>query len=203
MMGEPRWKRPLDVLGATLLLLGTLPVVLPAALAIRVSMGAPVLFRQQRMGRGGAAFTLWKLRSMREGAGGDAERLTRLGRFLRASSIDELPSLVQVLTGQMSLVGPRPLPLAYLDRFTTRERRRLAVRPGMTGLAQVRGRNALPWRRRLACDVLYAERLRAGRASLRLDLGILLATLPVVLLARGVRSPGEATGAAFRVTRAG
>jgi len=193
------WKRAMDVGLGSVLLAATLPLVAAAALLVLALMGRPVLFRQMRMGRFGQPFRIWKLRSMRAATGldgsplPDADRLTRLGRLLRASSIDELPSLVQVLKGEMSLVGPRPLPVSYRSRFTAREAVRLEVRPGLTGLAQVNGRNALSWRRRLACDVLYVKRLSPG-----LDLAILVRTVPAVLLARGVSTPGHATSVELR-----
>lgn len=165
----------------------TSPILLVAALAVRVQMGAPVLFNQRRLGRGGAPFTLLKLRSMalpvpgREGPEFDHERLGRLGRVLRSTSIDELPSLWNLLRGEISLVGPRPLPLHYWPRFTDTQRRRFEVRPGITGLAQVAGRNAVDWPQRLALDVEYVQ-----RRSLRLDATILARTVPVVLGRSGV-----------------
>lgn len=180
-------RRSLDILAAVFGLLITAPVMAAAALAIRVRLGSPVLFRQQRLGRGGAPFTVLKFRSMahpasgREGPEFDQERLGRLGRVLRASSIDELPSLWNLLRGEIALVGPRPLPVHYWPRFTDEQRRRFEVRPGLTGLAQIAGRNAVDWPERLALDVAYVE-----RRSLRLDLTILLRTVPVVLGRSGV-----------------
>ncbi len=180
-------KRALDVVAGVVGGLITSPLVLVAALAVRVSMGSPVLFRQERIGRGGKPFTLLKLRSMahpqpgREGPEFDGERLGRLGKWLRASSIDELPSLWNLLRGDISLVGPRPLPVRYWPRFTNEQRRRFEVRPGITGLAQIAGRNAVDWPERLALDVQYV-----ATRSTWLDLRILARTVPVVLLRSGV-----------------
>lgn len=184
-----RWgKRALDVLGAALGLVLAAPLLLTAALAVRISMGAPVLFRQQRAGRHGRPFVLLKLRSMRDGPGEDADRLTPLGRLLRATAVDELPQLLNVLRGEMSLVGPRPLPMAYLPLFDARQRRRLLVRPGLCGLAQAAGRNAVPWALRLRLDAAYARRITLAR-----DLAILAACARVLLTGRGVSAPGHAT----------
>ncbi|MCS6891824.1 MAG: sugar transferase [Rhodovarius sp.] len=184
-----RWgKRAFDVLGAALGLILAAPLLVLAAAAIRLSMGPPVLFRQERAGLHGRPFLLLKLRSMRPGPGEDAERLTPLGRLLRATAIDELPQLINVLRGEMSLVGPRPLPLSYLPLFDERQRRRLAVRPGLCGLAQAAGRNAVPWARRLRLDQAYLRRI-----SFRRDLAIIAACLRVVLTGRGVSAPGHAT----------
>lgn len=182
-------KRALDLLGATLALLLLVPVLLAVAAAVAVALGRPVLFRQERAGRGGVPFTLVKFRSMREGPGTDAERLTRFGRLLRASALDELPQLLNVLRGEMSLVGPRPLPVAYLDRYTPRQRQRLAVRPGLAGVAQAAGRNGVPWEQRLELDAAYAT----PPASLRRDLRAVAGTAWVLLRAKGVHAPGHAT----------
>ena len=193
---NPRVKRLLDVgLAAPLLVLVALPMVAIAA-AIRLS-GAPVLFRQHRIGRGGRVFTLLKFRTMRPGAPGepDAVRLTRLGRRLRALSLDELPQLVNVLRGEMSMVGPRPLLPQYLDRYTPRQARRHQVLPGITGLAQVEGRNALTWERRFELDVWYVD-----HASLWLDLQILGRTIVTVLGGRGVSALDHATMPEFAGT---
>ena len=188
-----RWgKRAFDIAGALALLLLLAPLLALVALAVRVALGAPVLFRQQRAGRAGHPFTLLKFRSMREGPGDDAARLTRFGRALRASALDELPQLVNVLRGEMSLVGPRPLPLHYLPLYTPRQARRLRVRPGLAGVAQAAGRNALPWTERLERDARYA-----ARQTLRGDLVIALRCLVVVLRGQGTNAPGHATMPAF------
>ena len=191
-------KRLLDVgvAGAGLVVLS--PVLLVIALAVRVRMGAPVLFRQTRPGRGGRPFELLKFRTMtdRRGHDGellpDAERLTWVGRLLRKTSLDELPELVNVVRGDMSLVGPRPLLVEYLDLYSPEEARRHEVRPGITGWAQVNGRNATSWDERFAHDVYYVD-----HRSMRLDLHILKRTVVQVLTGAGVTQPGEATMARF------
>jgi lipopolysaccharide/colanic/teichoic acid biosynthesis glycosyltransferase len=180
-------RRAVEVIAAVVGLVLTAPITVVAAVAIRLRMGSPVVFRQQRLGRGGVPFTVLKFRSMahpapgKEGPEFDHERLGRLGRFLRASSIDELPSLWNLLRGEIALVGPRPLPVYYWPRFTDEQRRRFEVRPGLTGLAQVTGRNTLDWPERLALDVEYVE-----RRSLWLDLTIVARTVPVVLGRSGI-----------------
>lgn len=174
-------KRLLDVMvGCTLLVL-SLPIQLVVAVLVRRNLGSPVLFRQARPGKDDEVFDLVKFRSMRavdEAAGlvSDEERLTRFGIWLRATSLDELPTLWNVIKGDMSLVGPRPLLVEYLDRYTPTQRRRHEVRPGVTGLAQVSGRNALSWEEKFTRDVEYVE----GR-SLRLDASILARTIGLVL----------------------
>jgi lipopolysaccharide/colanic/teichoic acid biosynthesis glycosyltransferase len=187
-MGAPRsfysrgGKRLLDVVVAGLALVPSAPLMAAVALLVRAGLGRPVLFRQVRPGRYGRPFTLLKFRTMTEARDAcgvllpDAQRLTPLGRVLRRASLDELTQLWNVLRGDMSLVGPRPLLTEYLPYYTERERLRHLVRPGITGLAQVSGRNRLPWDRRLEVDVQYVERL-----SLRLDLHILVRTALKVL----------------------
>ena len=175
------------------------PIMLLLALAVATTMGRPVLFRQMRPGRGGRAFCLLKFRTMtadRDASGAplcDAQRLTALGRLLRAASLDELPELINVIKGDMSLVGPRPLLLEYLPLYTAEQARRHEVRPGITGWAQVNGRNALSWEERFRMDVWYIE-----NQSLWLDLKIIARTVVSVVTARGVSHPGEATMPAFR-----
>jgi len=184
-----RWgKRALDLVGAGLGLLLLAPLLLGVALAVRLALGRPVLFRQERAGRDGVPFTLLKFRSMREGPGEDAARLTPFGRRLRATALDELPQLVNVLRGEMSLVGPRPLPAAYTAHYTPRQRQRLRVRPGLAGVAQAAGRNALPWAERLELDARYATRV-----TLCADLRAMGGTLAVLLQGKGVHAPGHAT----------
>jgi lipopolysaccharide/colanic/teichoic acid biosynthesis glycosyltransferase len=192
--GAEARKRGFDIAAALLLLLALAPLIGAVALAVRIALGRPVLFRQLRAGRHGVPFRLLKFRSMREGPGEDAERLTRFGRLLRASALDELPQLLQVLRGEMSLVGPRPLPLDYVARYSPRQALRLAVRPGLAGLAQAAGRNAVPWELRLELDAAYAE----ARPSLRRDLMLLLRCLAVGLSGQGVAAPGHATMPPFR-----
>ena len=191
-------KRALDkALGATALAVFS-PVIAVSAAAIRLTLGSPVLFTQERAGRGGRGFRILKFRSMndRRDARGellpDAERLTRLGQFLRASSIDELPQLVSVLRGDMSLVGPRPLPMAYLERYSPDQARRHEVLPGITGWAQVNGRNAHDWDVKLAFDTWYV-----ANWSLLLDLKILAMTVHRVLARRDISQPGHATMPVF------
>lgn len=191
-------KRALDVLvsGCGVLLL--LPLYLLVALLVRMLLGAPVLFRQQRPGLNGRIFTIYKFRTMtdkRDPHGvllPDVERLTRFGRFLRSSSLDELPELWNVLKGDMSLVGPRPLLPRYLDRYTPEQMRRHEVRPGLTGWAQVNGRNAVLWEERLKMDVWYID-----NQSFLLDLKILWLTLWIVVSRRGISADGEATMTEF------
>ncbi|MEU4398914.1 sugar transferase [Micromonospora orduensis] len=186
-------KRVLDVLVAAVGLLLATPVLAAVALAVLITMGRPVLFRQARPGRHGRLFELVKFRSMTVGGedaapANDGARLTPFGRWLRTTSLDELPQLWNVLRGEMSLVGPRPLLPAYLDRYTPEQFRRHDVRPGITGLQQVYGRNALSWEERFALDVRYV-----GQRSLRLDGRILLRTVRTVLRREGITAAGAAT----------
>ena len=183
------------MLAAAVVLVVLSPLLLVVAVAVRLTMGRGVLFRQRRIGRAGRPFELLKFRTMRDPVRGreapefDSERLTGLGRFLRASSIDELPSLVNVLKGDMVLVGPRPLPTHYWQRFRGDEFRRFEVAPGLTGLAQVSGRNTVDWPERLALDVRYVD-----ERTLWGDLRIVVRTVPLVLFGRGVgHSEGVAT----------
>lgn len=170
------------------------PLLLVLAVLVRVAHGSPVLFRQRRPGLAGVPFLMYKFRTMtdqRDSRGQllpDAQRLTRLGRFLRSSSLDELPELLNVLRGEMSLVGPRPLLMQYLDRYTPEQARRHGVRPGITGWAQVNGRNALSWDEKFALDVWYVD-----HRSLWLDLKILWLTILRVVQRHGVSADGHAT----------
>ncbi len=192
-------KRLFDALGAAALLLALAPVILAVALAVRWALGRPVLFRQRRAGLGGVPFTLLKFRSMAEGPGEDATRLGAFGRRLRASGLDELPQLLNVLRGEMSLVGPRPLLPEYEARYGPAQRRRLRVRPGLCGLAQAEGRNAVPWARRLALDAHYAS----VPPNLAGDVALMLRCLVLVLRGRGAAAPGHATMPAFQGTPPG
>jgi lipopolysaccharide/colanic/teichoic acid biosynthesis glycosyltransferase len=175
-----------------------LPMLVIAAL-VRLRLGAPVLFQQKRAGLHGAPFALVKFRTMAEACAShgsvpsDAARLDAFGRFLRATSLDELPELWNVLRGEMSLVGPRPLLLDYLPLYTPDQARRHEVRPGLTGWAQVNGRNALCWSDRFRLDLWYVE-----HASVWLDLRILVRTVVTVFARHGISAPGEATMAPFR-----
>lgn len=181
-------KAILDRTAAALGLLLCAPLLLGLALLVRLALGSPVFFRQLRPGRGGALFELVKFRTMREGPGHDAERLTPIGRFMRATSLDELPELVNVLRGEMSFVGPRPLLEQYLDRYTSEQQRRHSVTPGITGWAQVQGRNAQSWDERFQADLWYVDHW-----SLGLDLRILARTAWVVASRRGIQASAAAT----------
>lgn len=187
-------KRTFDIVIAATALIVLSPVLLVVAVAVRIALGSPVLFRQQRPGLHGRPFGLIKFRTMRDAVGAngqpldDAQRLTPFGQLLRATSLDELPELWNVLRGDMSLVGPRPLLMEYLDRYTEQQRRRHDVRPGITGWAQVNGRNATSWDARFAHDVWYVE-----HQSFALDLRILVRTVRHVLHADGIAQPGHAT----------
>ena len=181
-------KRFLDTLIVILFAPLWLPLLAVAALGVRIAMGSPVLFRQERIGRGDRPFTIYKLRTMRTGEGTDAERLTTFGRILRKTSLDELPQFFNVLRGDMAIVGPRPLPTAYLPLYSAEQRRRHAVRPGITGWAQVNGRNGITWKRRFELDVWYVD-----HRSFWLDLRILFMTVAAVITHRGVSAAGEAT----------
>lgn len=178
---------------AVLLVLSA-PVQLVVALVVKGTMGSPVLFRQQRPGKDEVPFTMVKFRTMKvcansqNGAADDASRMTSVGAFLRATSLDELPTLWNVLMGHMSLVGPRPLLMEYLPRYTAEQRRRHEVRPGVTGLAQVNGRNAITWEQKFALDAQYV-----ATRSLRLDLRILVQTAGRVLKRSDIAAPGSVT----------
>lgn len=191
-------KRLLDVVLSAAAIVIVTPVALLVALAVRFSLGSPVLFVQKRPGQYERPFLMYKFRTMLHAKDEngelleDRERLTRLGRFLRSTSLDELPELWNVLKGDMSLVGPRPLLMEYLPLYSARQRRRHEVRPGITGLAQVSGRNALGWEDRLEIDVWYVE-----NRTLWLDLKILLLTFWKVIKREGISAKGEATMSRF------
>lgn len=192
-------KRGFDVVvAAALLLCLCLPLAL-LALLIRIKLGSPVLFRQQRPGLHGQPFQMIKFRTMTDACGPegallpDAQRMTVLGRWLRATSLDELPELWNVLKGDMSLVGPRPLLMEYLTLYTVEQARRHEVRPGITGWAQVNGRNAIDWTQRFKLDVWYVD-----HQTLCLDLRILWLTLQKVWRREGISAEGEATMAKFK-----
>jgi lipopolysaccharide/colanic/teichoic acid biosynthesis glycosyltransferase len=184
-----RLKRAIDIAGALAGLVLSGPVMLAAALYIRLAMGGPVVFRQQRTGKDGSVFTLFKFRTMRDGAHlPDAERLTAAGIFLRSLSIDELPQFWNVLRGDMSLVGPRPLLPHYTPHYTAAQRRRLDVKPGITGWAQVHGRNALGWDEKFRLDAWYVD-----HAANSLDLKIMFQTAVTILTRHGISQAGCAT----------
>lgn len=202
-MRYDRLKRTFDLLIAGLLGVLTAPFQLAIAALIRLRLGSPVLFRQQRPGQDERIFELVKFRTMlapdeRRGLVDDADRMTRLGAVLRSTSLDELPTLWNVVRGDMSLVGPRPLLVRYLDRYSPEQRRRHEVRPGVTGLAQVSGRNALSWQEKLALDVEYVE-----SRSWRLDLKILIVTLGKVLRRDGISDADTPTMTEFLGDRRG
>jgi sugar transferase EpsL len=191
-------KRTVDVLVAGVGLVVLSPVLAALAVLVRLRLGPPVLFRQERAGLHGQPFVLTKLRTMTDERGPDGEllpdeeRLPPFGAFLRSTSLDEVPELVHVLRGKMSLVGPRPLPTKYLPRYSPRQARRHEVRPGITGWAQVNGRNTATWAERLEMDVWYVD-----HRSVRLDLQILWRTLRVVLAREGIAEEGQATMTEF------
>lgn len=194
-------KRVLDLCAALVLLAVLWPLMACIALAILIADGPPALFRQPRPGRGGRLFTLLKFRTMREPRGDeprlatDSDRLTPLGRILRASSLDELPQLLNVLAGQMSFVGPRPLLPEYLERYTREQARRHEVRPGMTGWAQVNGRNSRSWDERFTLDVYYVD-----NRSLVMDARIIGRTIGTILSREGVSAESHATMPEFMGT---
>ncbi len=187
-------KRLCDIFIAAVALLMSAPAVLILAFIVRAKLGAPVLFRQQRPGLGGKPFTMYKFRTMTDAhdAHGnllpDADRLLAFGRFLRSTSLDELPELINVIKGEMSIVGPRPLLMQYLDRYSPEQMRRHEVKPGITGWAQIKGRNTLSWKQKFELDVWYVE-----HQSFWLDLKIIVLTLWKVLKREGISQPGQAT----------
>lgn len=192
-------KRMFDILLASVVLTVGMPLILIVAMYVWVFIGRPILFVQQRPGFRGRPFRLVKFRSMRDARGedgsplADATRLGPAGRFLRATSLDELPEFWNILKGDMSVVGPRPLLTEYLPLYNAQQARRHEVRPGITGWAQVNGRNALTWERRFDLDVWYVD-----NQSISLDLKIIAMTVGAVLSSSGITSPGQVTQEAFR-----
>lgn len=192
-------KRLFDIVISSLLLILLSPVLLVLSILVRITLGSPVLFRQVRPGLHGRPFTMYKFRTMtdeRDDQGRllpDEQRLTRLGRFLRSTSLDELPELFNVLKGDMSLVGPRPLLMEYLPLYTAEQARRHEVRPGITGWAQVNGRNAISWEEKFKLDVWYVDNW-----SFWLDIRILLMTLWKVIIREGISQDGHATTEYFK-----
>jgi sugar transferase EpsL len=191
-------KRVIDIVGAAVLLLLALPVMLVTALLVRMFLGAPVLFLQERPGLDGKPFMLRKFRSMRNATDRlgqplpDSDRLTPFGKALRASSLDELPQLWNILVGDMSFIGPRPLLMQYLPLYTPRQARRHEVRPGITGLAQARGRNGLSWEAKFELDIEYVD-----NQSLWLDLKIAWWTVLAIIRREGINSSTAATMEVF------
>jgi sugar transferase EpsL len=195
-------KRLLDLALTVLALILLSPVIVAVALLVRVKLGSPVLFRQQRPGLGGSPFMMLKFRTMtgaRDADGKllpDEQRITAFGKMLRRTSLDELPELINVLRGEMSLVGPRPLLMAYLDRYSPEQMRRHDALPGITGFAQVNGRNHLSWEEMFAHDVWYVD-----HRSLLLDLKILAMTIGTVFSAEGISAPSYVSAPEFRGSR--
>ena len=195
-------KRVIDLSASLFALVVLSPIMIGLSGLIHLRLGSPILFRQQRPGLNGKSFIIYKFRTMtseRDVDGNllpDVERLTRLGQFLRSTSLDELPELLNVLKGDMSLVGPRPLLLQYLDRYTSEQARRHEVRPGITGWAQVNGRNAITWEEKFELDVWYID-----RCSLWLDIKILLLTAWKVIRREDISEQGQATMSEFAGTR--
>ncbi len=191
-------KRPFDMVVAFTALILLAPVFLMLAVLVRINLGSPVLFSQQRPGRRGVIFTMWKFRSMvdaHDEAGNlrtDAERLTPFGRWLRATSLDELPELWNILRGDMSLVGPRPLLVEYLPLYSKEQARRHEVRPGLTGWAQINGRNSLSWSEKFRLDVWYVT-----HRTFWLDLKVIALTALKVIHRKNVSAAGEATMSRF------
>lgn len=194
MKGYKLGKRFFDLCAASTALIVLSPLMLCVAFLVRKRLGTPVLFRQQRPGLGGKIFTMYKFRTMtdeRDAEGKllpDDKRLTSFGKFLRSTSIDELPELFNVLKGEMSIVGPRPLLVQYLDRYSPFQARRHEVRPGITGWAQVNGRNAISWEEKFNYDVWYVDNL-----SFTLDMKIILMTVKKIFTREGISQEGQAT----------
>lgn len=191
-------KRGIDVLGAAGALIAFSPLLALTGVLVRRNLGSPTLFRQERPGMNGKIFMLYKFRSMKDvdveaGLVSDEDRLTDFGRILRSTSLDELPSVLNVLKGEMSFVGPRPLLVSYLDRYSSEQARRHEVRPGITGLAQVSGRNLMAWDDRFRLDIEYVETLSLGT-----DLSILIKTLGAVVNRRGISAEGHVTMSEFQ-----
>lgn len=187
-------KRVFDLIVSALVMTVLFPLLLILSVAVRWKLGSPVFFRQQRPGMEGKPFRLFKFRTMTNARGvngellPDAQRLTRFGRFLRATSLDELPELLNVLKGDMSLVGPRPLLMQYLNHYTPEQARRHEVKPGITGWAQVNGRNALTWEEKFKLDVWYVD-----NQSFWLDIKIIFMTIWKILKREGINQQGQAT----------
>lgn len=192
-------KRIFDVLVSAAVLIALLPLLLTVAALVRLKLGPPVLFRQVRAGQGGQPFVMIKFRTMKEASGPDGQplpdedRLTTFGKFLRSTSLDELPELWNVLKGDMSLVGPRPLLMEYLPLYSPEQARRLEVRPGITGWAQVHGRNAISWEKKFQLDVWYVD-----NHNFLLDLYILLRTMGKIVSREGISAQGDVTAPKFR-----
>jgi len=187
-------KRAFDILGASIALIILTPVFLLLAILIRINLGSPILFRQQRLGYKEKIFTLYKLRTMTNQCNTDgsllpdSERISRFGHFLRSTSMDELPELINIIKGDMSFIGPRPLLIKYLPRYSERQRQRHKVRPGLSGLAQVKGRNTLSWDEKFNLDLQYIENI-----SIWMDIKIFLLTILKVFKREGIHSQSSIT----------
>ena len=192
-------KRFIDVVGSVTGLLFLLLVIILIALVVRVTLGAPIIFKQNRPGKNGKSFTFYKFRTMTEKCDSNGEllpdknRITSLGNFLRKTSLDELPSLFNVLKGEMSLVGPRPLLVEYLELYTPEQARRQEVKPGITGWAQINGRNTISWEEKFKLDVWYVD-----NQSFWLDIKILIITIFKVIMRKGINQSGSTTMDRFR-----
>lgn len=199
--GIPASKRIFDLILSVIGLVLLSPLILVTALAVWIGLGWPVIFGQKRPGYQAKIFTIYKFRTMRDlrdkdgNLLPDAERMTKLGRFIRSTSLDELPELFNVLKGEMSIVGPRPLLIAYLDRYTAEQSRRHDVLPGITGWAQINGRNAISWEEKFALDVWYVDHW-----SLWLDIRIIFLSVWKVLKRESINTPGAATAPEFMGT---
>ena len=196
-------KRILDILLTSIVLIILFPVMPVLAVLVRIKLGSPVIFKQERPGKNGKIFTMYKFRTMTDERDKNGEllpdevRLTKFGRFLRSTSLDELPELVNIIKGDMSITGPRPLLVEYLPLYSEEQNRRHEVRPGLTGLAQVRGRNAVTWSERFKADVEYVDSM-----SFPLDVKIVFATVKVVFSRSGVSAEGHATMESFAAEKA-
>jgi undecaprenyl phosphate N,N'-diacetylbacillosamine 1-phosphate transferase len=192
-------KRPMDLVLSLIAIIVLAPVLLILAILVRVKLGSPVLFKQKRPGLNDKIFTLYKFRTMtdeRDENGellSDSDRLTKFGKFLRSTSLDELPELFNILKGDMSIVGPRPLLIQYLPLYDEHQKRRHEVRPGLTGLAMAKGRNALTWEEKFAYDTYYANHV-----SFLLDVKIIFWTLAIVFKREGINEAGQATVSEFK-----
>lgn len=193
------FKRPLDIVLSLMALIVLSPVFIIVSMLVRVKLGSPVIFKQDRPGLNEKIFTMYKFRTMTEDKDEHGElfpdsiRLTKFGQFLRSTSLDELPELLNILNGDMSIVGPRPLLLEYLDRYTIEQRERHSVRPGLTGLAQVQGRNAISWEKKFAFDVDYVRNVTFLR-----DFKILIGTVTTVLSKHGINQDNSNTMEEFK-----
>lgn len=196
-------KRVLDIVMSFFGIVVLSPVMLVTAFFVRIKLGSPVIFRQNRPGKGGEIFEMYKFRSMTDEKDTEGKllpdrvRLPGFGKKLRATSLDELPELFNILKGDMSVVGPRPLLMEYLPLYNVQQKKRHDVRPGLTGLAQIKGRNAVSWEEKFKWDVRYVENV-----SFRLDMNILLETVKVVLRRDGIQAKGSATTERFKGTKA-